>query len=385
MDSDARDSAAVAIQSHCRGQQGRKEAAVQRLLGDAEAAAEFPELGRLELDVGDWLADQGQESLVDALRNSGATTLRDLVQTFHEPADWATFVPDDADRCDELWNALQAEASQARLAAQQVIERHDAAKRLKERQQALERLQSEVDSTWRAGIGRAEHVEQKLSRDAQERSANRRLAHMAQMQAQRMHASEMTRQQRRSQTHRAWHEQACAWNEQQLQARETAAAATRLQRSQQRHMATQQWRSDLYTRTRQMIASPRHSPGAPGRTQRALRYSTGPPSRVPTFFRRTPEGNRQEELMRARRDEEQVATAKKRFAREQLPHEQTFVAHENRYRRVRAIKTTVAAKELCDRHQIDKAREFVFSEGRPTLQLTMRTTMGLQLAQKSRG
>ena len=88
--------------------------------------------------------------------------------------------------------------------------------------------------------------------------------------------------------------------------------------------------------------------------------------------------------MREQFNTAQIAVSKERFARDQLPHEQTCAAHESRYRRVRAIKGTVAAKELCDRHQIDKEREFVFSEGRPSLQLTMRTTLGLELAQSSR-
>ena len=88
--------------------------------------------------------------------------------------------------------------------------------------------------------------------------------------------------------------------------------------------------------------------------------------------------------MRAKIDGAQSAVAKERFALAQLPHEQSLAAHETRYQRVRAIKGTVAAKELCDRHQIDKEREFVFSEGRPSLQLTMRTTLGLELTQKSR-
>ena len=88
--------------------------------------------------------------------------------------------------------------------------------------------------------------------------------------------------------------------------------------------------------------------------------------------------------MRANIDDAQAALAKHRFARAQLPHEQTRAAHETRYQRVRAIKAMVAAKELCDRHQIDTEREPVFSEGRQSLQLTMRTTLGLELTQKSR-
>ena len=79
----------------------------------------------------------------------------------------------------------------------------------------------------------------------------------------------------------------------------------------------------------------------------------------------------------------QAALAKERFARAQLPHERTLAEHKMRYQRVRAIKDTVAAKELCDRHQIDGQREYVFSEGRQSLQLTMRTTLGLELTQKS--
>ncbi len=98
----------------------------------------------------------------------------------------------------------------------------------------------------------------------------------------------------------------------------------------------------------------------------------------------TPEDNQREALMRAKIDGAQSAVAKERFAQAQLPHEQALAAHETRYQHVRAIKGTVAAKELCDRHQIEKERELVFSEGRASLQLTMRTTLGLELTQKSR-
>ena len=230
----------------------------------------------------------------------------------------------------------------------------------------------QIDSTWRSALVRAEQLDQKLRQDAQARSARRELAHIIQMRAQSARAAERTKDQKLSAAHRAWHEQLWARHEERLQARETTAAAARLQCSHRRHKATQQWRSEHTTRTRQMVPGSCH-----------FKYSTAP---RPTLSApsHTPEDNQREASMRGKIDGAQSALAKERFALAQLPHEQTLAAHEARYQRVRAIKGTVAAKELCDRHQIDQERELVFSQGRPSLQLTMRTTLGLELTQKSR-
>lgn len=231
---------------------------------------------------------------------------------------------------------------------------------------------SQIDAAWRSAVVRAEQLDQKLRQDAQARSAGRERAHMIEMRVQSARAAERTKQQKISAAHRAWHEQLWLRHEEQLQARETTAAAARLQRSHRRHKAVQQWRSEHTTRTQQM---------APGSCH--FKYSTAP---RPTLSgpSNTPEDNQREASMRAKIDGAQSALAKERFALAQLPHETTLAAHKARYQRVRAIKGTVAAKELCDRHQIDKERQLVFSQGRSSLQLTMRTTLGLELTQKSR-
>ena len=240
----------------------------------------------------------------------------------------------------------------------------------------LQRQPSEVDSTWRDSISRGTLVDRKLSRDVQRRSADRGLLHIAQRREMREQSSARARQHKQSATHRAWHEQAWARHEEQLQARQTSATTARLQRAHHRHTATKQWRNEHGTRTRHMVASPGTWSRATAAAGRARPTLSGPVQ--------TPEDNQREALMRAQIDGAQSMLAKERFARAQLPHEQSLAAHEKRYRRVRAIMDTTAARDLCDRHQIDGQREFVFSEGRQSLQLTMRTTLGLELTQRSR-
>ena len=82
---------------------------------------------RLDLGIGVWLAAQGEETaipgskgraLADVLRTElQASTLRDLIGVVQHPADWARFVPDDPERCQQLWLALLREAELAQKEA----------------------------------------------------------------------------------------------------------------------------------------------------------------------------------------------------------------------------------------------------------------------------
>ena len=244
---------------------------------------------------------------------------------------------------------------------------------------------SGAHSTRRESLFRETQIDQQLAAAATGRSAGRGRAHVAQGRALREQTSARAQQQRLRASHRTWHEQAWARHEDELQARQASASTARLQRSRRRHKASQQWRSEHGTRTRQMVATPARR-GAAAALAAPASPPPGPGQPPPALAlpAQTPEANRREALLLEQIDGAQAVLAKERFARAQLPHERTLAEHKMRYQRVRAIKDTVAAKELCDRHQIDVQREYVFSEDRQSLQLTMRTTLGLELAQKSR-
>ena len=94
---------------------------------DAEPAGEHssPErsgsplssLARLEMDVGDWLDENDSPDIVEALKvDFGAETLLDLLAVIQEREDWMIFIPDDEERWDVLWEALQAESARAEAA-----------------------------------------------------------------------------------------------------------------------------------------------------------------------------------------------------------------------------------------------------------------------------
>ena len=215
---------------------------------------------------------------------------------------------------------------------------------------------------------RRDRAAQQLSRAACERAARRQREHIEQHRRLRERDAAQTARLRKGDDARASHEQAWARHEAELQERQRRTAAAREQRFRQRHQATQRWHSEHGARTRQLVARPK--PRGEGGA------APPPPQLRPPA---TPGDNRREALLREQIDGAQAALAKERFSRSQLPHEQALAAQRSRYARVRAIKGTVAAKELCDRHQIDEQREHVFSEGRQSLQLTMRTTLGLEL------
>ena len=74
-------------------------------------------LARLEMDVGDWLDENGSPDIVEALKvDFGAETLLDLLAVIQEREDWMIFIPDDEERWDVLWEALQAESARAEAA-----------------------------------------------------------------------------------------------------------------------------------------------------------------------------------------------------------------------------------------------------------------------------
>ena len=81
---------------------GAKEAA---RLGEATGAA----ASRLDRSAAEWLASQGEPSLVDVvLGEFGDLTVHDLSVVITERDDWSMFIAD-GHRCDELWSALQEE------------------------------------------------------------------------------------------------------------------------------------------------------------------------------------------------------------------------------------------------------------------------------------
>lgn len=98
--------------------EGEQRAAVRRGR-NVQIPAQQP---RLDLDVGAWLEAQNEalpitragspkeRALADVLRTElQVNTLRDLIGTIQHPADWASIIPADPDRCQRLWLALLRE------------------------------------------------------------------------------------------------------------------------------------------------------------------------------------------------------------------------------------------------------------------------------------